>query len=73
MKLYGYCTKEQEQAAELQEVTVMATPEELKSISEFFAEAAKELEKKNEEAHLHYQDFKNPGDYQIPDIIAYKE
>ena len=73
MKLFGYYSKEQEGAVELQEATIMATPEELKDIADFFAKAAKELEAKSDGAHLHYQDFKNPGDYQLPDLIAYKE
>jgi len=73
MKLYGYYSKEQKGAVELQEATIVATPEELKYIADFFAKAAKELEEKDDGAHLHYQDFKNPGDYQLPDLIAYKE
>ena len=73
MKIYGYYSKDQEEPVEFQEATIIATPEELKNIAKFFSLAADELEKKDSDSHLHYQDYINPGDYQLPDLIVYKK
>lgn len=61
MKIFGYTSTQEIQPAELREVTLCASPTELRALSAFLIKCAEEIEATpNDWEHVHY-----PGDERL--------
>ena len=73
MKIFGYLkNKDESVPSELAEISIMARPEELRKIAEFYLNCADELERPTEDAwdHKHFSDLDIDSRTDNPEIIV---
>ena len=68
MKVYGYSLEDDDSLLSMGEVSIQATPNELRKISSFLLKCAEDLEKNDDFDHEHFQDFAGATDND-PDLI----
>jgi len=77
MKIYGYSEEERDNALKsakaLAEITLCATPHELRRMAEFFAACAEEMERMgNGYDHVHLGDRMKEFDGSSPHLVIFK-
>lgn len=73
MNTYGYAKQKdlnEHGLMKMSEVTISATPEELRRISDFIAKCADEMEGSNASEHEHYCDYDEDYDESGSDLIV---
>ena len=68
MNVFGYVV-DSDDLSSLSEVTLQASPEELKKLSDFLLSCANSMEKDEHWEHEHYQDFTST-DSNDPDLVV---
>ena len=66
--LYGYARNDYEKIIDLREVSILASPHELRLISKFLERAAEKIEEGEE--HVHLQDECAEWRKNLPDVVA---
>lgn len=68
MKIFGYSSSLPDELQKMNEISIQASPDELRKLSKFILKCASEMDADSDWEHEHFRD--NDSEEEIPDLVV---